>query len=92
MPNHITNILQFSGTPKGIHQMLEAIKSEKHGIETVDFNKIIPMPKSLNTETGSSTDNGLRAYKAFIKVYTLGGTMNNLSVFRSAHSRNCSLE
>ena len=32
------------------------------------------MPESLNIEAGSRTDNGLKAYKDFITVYTMDGT------------------
>ena len=33
------------------------------------------MPESLNIEAGSRTNNGLKAYKDFIKVYTMDGTL-----------------
>ena len=76
MPNHIVNHISLQGDPKKIRSMLETIKSDEHGIGSVDFNKIIPMSKSLDIEASSRTDRGLKAYRDFIDVYTLAGTMN----------------
>ena len=71
MPNHLMSKLHFSGEQKRIDELLESIKGE----ETLfDFNKVLPMPESLNIEAGSRTDNGLKAYKDFITVYTMDGT------------------
>ena len=71
MPNHLMSKLHFSGEQKRIDELLESIKGE----ETLfDFNTIIPMPESLNIEAGSRTENGLKAYKDFITVYTMDGT------------------
>lgn len=72
MPNHVENIITLSGNEQEIQRMLEQIKSDEFGVGTVDFNKIIPMPESLNIEAGSRTDRGLRAYRDFIEVYTFG--------------------
>ena len=66
MPNHVTNIIEYSGDEKAIKKMLESIKNDTFGIGTIDFDKIIPMPKSLDIESGSRTDRGLRVYKDFI--------------------------
>ena len=62
MPNHVENIITFKGDKKKILEMLEAIKSNDYGLGTVDFNKITPMPESLNIEAGSRTDRGLNLY------------------------------
>lgn len=80
MPNHVTNVLTLRGEPEQIRAMLGAIQYDDLGIGSVDFNKIIPMPESLNIEAGSQTSTGLKAYQDFIEVYTLGGTIhqNNL--------------
>ena len=76
MPTQVDNIVTLSGDEQEIRRMLERIKSDELGVGTVDFNKIIPMPESLNIEAGSRTDRGLKFYKDFIEVYTLGDTMN----------------
>jgi len=78
MPNHIQNKLKIQGTQEQIHKVLDFIKKEDdgtndvHGIGTIDFNKIIPMPESLNITSGSCTNNGLKVYRDFIEVYLLG--------------------
>ena len=59
MPNHITNILKFEGDSEQVHAMLDKIKSDELGLGSIDFNKIIPMPESLNIEAGSRTDEAL---------------------------------
>ena len=76
MPNHVINILSFEGDKAKIRQMLEDIKDDECGLHSVDFNKIIPMPPGLDLEAGSCTQAGLAAYKDFLYVYTLGGTIN----------------
>lgn len=76
MPNHVTNVLTLRGEPEQIRAMLGAIQYDDLGIGSVDFNKIIPMPESLNIEAGSQTSTGLKAYQNFIEVYTLGGTIH----------------
>ena len=50
MPNHVTNVLTLHGESDQIRAMLEAIQYDDLGIGSVDFNKIIPMPESLNIE------------------------------------------
>ena len=72
MPNHVENHIEFSGDTRQIKTMLESIKNDEYGIGTIDFNKIIPMPESLHIEAGSRTDQGLKAYRDFIEVYTFG--------------------
>lgn len=66
MPNHVTNILTFDGDQKDIDSLLDFIQrdrineeDEEYGRGTIDFEKIIPMPKSLHIESGSRTTDGL---------------------------------
>lgn len=68
MPNHITNILYFSNRGE---EILEFIKGDEVE-QDIDFNKIIPMPKSLKITAGTSTDNG----KAIILYKEYGITKN----------------
>ena len=74
MPNHVTNVLTLHGDAARVREVLEAVRQD--GLGSVDFNKILPMPESLNIEASSKTDAGLQAYKDFIEVYTLGGTLH----------------
>ena len=77
---YITNLVEFSGEPVAIQNMLIAIRDEKYGLGTIDFNKLIPMPESLNIECGSRTDKGLKAYRDFISVYTLENGITGLDL------------
>lgn len=65
------NRLRLEGNQNRIDELLKSVKGKD---SLLDFNKIIPMPESLNIEAGSRTDNGLKAYKDFIYVYTFAGT------------------
>ena len=40
----------------------DSSEAEQTGIGTIDFNKITPMPPSLDIESGSSTDRGINLY------------------------------
>ena len=72
MPNHLMSKIHFSGDQNRIDGLLEFIK----GDDTLfDFNKVIPMPESLNIEASSRTDSGLKAYRDFITMYTMDGTV-----------------
>ena len=63
MPNHVMNIVRFSGDGDAIRRMREAIQNPEYGIGSIDFNRIIPMPPSLDMEESSCTRAGLRAYR-----------------------------
>ena len=69
IPNHIKNIIHLQGDKQRIHEIMETIKNDEYGIGSVDFNKIIPMPESLDITAGSPTTNGLKLYQEFIKGY-----------------------
>ena len=72
MPNHVENIIQLRGDQKRIREMLEQIKDDDFGIGTIDFQKVIPMPASLDIISGSKTHTGFSEYQRFIEVYTFG--------------------
>ncbi len=65
------NQLHLSGNQERIDELLQSVKGEE---SVLDFNRIIPMPESLNIECGSRTDRGLKAYKDFVYVYTFAET------------------
>lgn len=48
MPNHVTNRITFEGKEERILAMLEAVKSDKYGRGSIDFNKLIPRPSELD--------------------------------------------
>ena len=66
MPNHISNKLTIKGTEEEINKFLDFIKSDEEvdGERChMDFNKIVPMPKELQTsESSSRVTNALICY------------------------------
>ena len=63
MPNHITNKLKINADKKLIKEIKDYLKIEyEDGTMGMDFNKIIPMPKSLNMTAGSIEDTALSVY------------------------------
>lgn len=74
MPNHVKNILEYCGPLAQVQRMRtfvtnqEIIEDGKLGREVpFSFQKIIPMPESLNIEAGSKTDDALRYYLALVQ-------------------------
>jgi len=70
MPNHITNLITFgadSDSLAAFQRMLHDMREEDQPLGSFDFNKLIPMPESLNIEAGSRTDAGLKLFRAFVK-------------------------
>ncbi len=67
MPNHITNILTIQADENKVRNILERVKSEEDGLGSIDFNKLIPMPESLNIEAGSRSNRGLELYRSFLQ-------------------------
>ena len=47
MPNHITNKITIISKQERINEILETIKHDEHGLGSIDFNKIIPMPDNI---------------------------------------------
>lgn len=66
MPNHITNVIRFSGNIAHIKELLTAIQNDEEGFGSFDFNKLIPMPESLDIESGSRTQNAMEIYLTYV--------------------------
>ena len=62
MPNHVTNRIRVFGDEAEILRMLEEIRQEGAGIGSVDFNKVIPRPESLEIPCGFSTFRCMELY------------------------------
>lgn len=62
MPNHVTNILHFSGEQKEIDRLMHYVQVKNEAYGSFDFNKVIPMPDSLNVESGGSQYDALDVY------------------------------
>lgn len=68
MPNHVINHIEFDCPEERLKEILSSIcydddsEAEVTGVGTIDFNKINPMPKSLDIVSGSSTDRSIELY------------------------------
>ena len=79
MPNHITNIITINGvSEERTAQILAAVKSDEDDIQrnSIDFNKLIPMPKELAVEAGSRSDKALKMYQEFLAESKILSMMN----------------
>ena len=65
MPNHVTNKIRFNGSKEDVERIMAFVKSDE---SEFDFNKIIPMPEELNVEAGSRGDDGLEAYREYLRT------------------------
>lgn len=61
MPNWVTNKIYMDVDPDHMHDILNAIKHDDGKFGSFDFNKLIPMPESLNLTKGSITDIAISA-------------------------------
>ena len=54
MPNHVTSRLTVTGDSAEVQRLFAAISGgkSKHGEILMDFNKLIPLPESLNIDPG----------------------------------------
>jgi len=70
MPNNITNLITFgtdSDSLSAFQKMLHDMRADGEPLGSFDFNKLIPMPKSLNIEEGTRTEQGLKLYQEFMQ-------------------------
>jgi len=71
MPNHIHNVLSVLGTDvPTCKKILKSIQDDEAGGGSIDFNKICPMPESLNMTEGSDTDNSIELYLTMVNPKT----------------------
>lgn len=85
MPNHITNIITIDGVSKErISEILAAIRSDEVEIQqnSIDFNKVIPMPEELKVESSSRSNQALKLYQKYLaesQVITAKKQANSIS-------------
>ncbi len=68
MRNNVTNQITFgsdSAALAAFQQMAHDMRMEGEPLGSFDFNKLLPMPKELNMEAGSRTDQGLRLVREY---------------------------
>lgn len=68
MPNWVMNRVTFEGDPVRVHDLLEGIRPEGHPLGHIDFDRVLPMPASLDIESGSRTARGYSQYRRYIKA------------------------
>lgn len=69
MPNHVRNQIYVIGDDREhskIREIAEYVKIDDSYLGTVDFNKLIPMPESLDIEASSIGEKGLKLYSKYI--------------------------
>ncbi len=73
MPNNITNLITFGtdgASLSAFRKMLHDMRADGEPLGSLDFNKLIPMPESLNIEQGTRTERGLEMYREFVRERT----------------------
>ena len=81
MPNHVQNRVRLTGEQSRIDELMRTVQNDEEGLGSIDFNKIIPMPKELDIENSSRTEQGFKAYSDFISVYILDQPDGKIDVF-----------
>ena len=83
MPNDITNIIELEGDASEIMDLFEKIKDDESGLCSIDFNKIVPMPKSLDIECSTHTSKGIELYLTYLNptITYYGNTSFGLAKF-----------
>ena len=61
MPNYVTNIISIQGSTEEKAKLYEQIAFDGHP-GTFDFNKVIPMPESMDLTEGTIKDDAINAY------------------------------
>lgn len=80
MPNHVSNILTINAGPQQVEKVLAAIRNEQ---QAIDFNKIIPMPESLNCESGSNGEHAVEYILAKLKESKTAGDRDKIRKFET---------
>ena len=65
MPNYVTNNIHIDGPPEQVAALFDQIAFDGRP-GTFDFNKVVPMPESLDLTEGSITDSAIDAYLSAI--------------------------
>lgn len=81
MPNHVQNRVRLIGEQSRIDELLRTVQNDEDGFGSIDFNKIIPMPKELDVECGSRSEHGFKAYSDFIAVCLFDRSDGKIDVF-----------
>ncbi len=67
MPNYVTNILQISAEGEKLKEIISSVRGDGQVYGSFDFNKLKPMPKSLDITDGSITDRSICAFVSHLR-------------------------
>jgi len=67
MPNWVTNNFIIHAKGDTLNDILKSIQGENDVLGSFDFNKVIPMPDSLNVTDGSITMEAIEAFLSHLK-------------------------
>lgn len=82
MPNYVRNRITYEGNRADIDRMLKAVQEDGIGIGSIDFNKVLPMPESLNIESGSRTEDGLKEYRRYVEAKKRNADLSEFESYR----------
>lgn len=74
MPNHVMNHISVIGDDEQrsmLRKIAEYLRPEGKSLGHVDFNKLIPMPASLQVEAGSRGEKGLKVYHEYANAVNI---------------------
>ena len=66
MPNHVYNRIRFYTDPETKARIILDVMNDEDGPGSIDFEKLIPMPKELDITDGSMTDAGEKLYIMYL--------------------------
>ena len=66
MPNHIYNRIRLYTDEETRTRIIHDVMNDEDGPGSIDFEKLIPMPKSLDITDGSMTDMGEKLYAMYV--------------------------
>ena len=82
MPNYVRNRVFFEGSPGEIRQMLESVRADGLGLGSIDFQKILPMPESLDIESGTRTDRARKKVLEYRRALARGADVSALEKWK----------
>ena len=89
MPNWVTNRIMIGADGQQLQDILAAVQREGDVLGSFDFNRLIPMPKSLDVTRGSITDKAIHAFLSHLRDEVvahpdLPGTVQDLKRYADA--------
>jgi len=89
MPNWVTNKIRIEASGQQLKDILSAVQRDGDVYGSFDFNKLIPMPKTLDITHGSITDEAINAFLSHLRDEVVAhpdrpGTVQDLKRYADA--------